>query len=278
MRVKERKGHMPFHWDALPARHWLIVGIVAVVLVVGLSMRADAIAYGVIDARHGYVGAFIAFLEGRDWPGAPPGFAWCSGTLVAPRVFLTAGHCINNVIQRNIPVEDLHVSFATNILEDRKSWRDVASYAVHPEFTFLSEDWHDLGVVFLAKTVKDVVPATLAPVGFLDALAAQDKLTNARFATVGYGMDETFQVDGNRRIGYTSFLALRDAWLYTSMNPSLGDAGGCIGDSGGPRLYSDGTVEYVVGVESWGDAVCRALDIGYRVDTASAQAFIASAI
>jgi hypothetical protein len=149
---------------------------------------------------------------------------------------------------------------------------------LHKEFTFLSEDWHDLGIVFLAKSVKDVVPATFAPVGFLDALAAGGRLKDARFALVGYGMDETFRVDGFRKIATSSFMALRKAWLYTSMNPTLGDAGGCIGDSGGPKLYSDGSTEYVVAVESWGDAVCRALDIGYRVDTASAQAFIAAAI
>lgn len=255
-----------------------VVGLVALVVVVGLSSRAGAIAYGTLDTTHASVGAFIIYLEGRNWPGAPPGYAWCSGTLVAPRVFLTAGHCFEGILANQIPVGDMHVSFAANILEDRKSWRDVASWSRHPEFTFLSEDWHDVAVVILEKPVKDIAPAKVAPVGFLDGLAAEGRLADAQFPLVGYGMDETFAVDGSRRIGVSSFTALRETWLYTSMNPTLGDAGGCFGDSGGPKLYSDGSAEYVVAVESWGDAVCRALDIGYRVDTTSAQAFIQAAI
>ena len=67
---------------------------VVVVLVAVLAMTlgslgvGNAIMFGELDGEdHPYVGLMVA-----DVDGAP---AWrCSGTLIAPRVFLTAGHCV----------------------------------------------------------------------------------------------------------------------------------------------------------------------------------------
>jgi hypothetical protein len=50
---------------------------------------------------HPYVGTYVAKVEGKLRP-------VCSGTLISPKVFLTAGHCTQFDVERNLPV---YVSF-----------------------------------------------------------------------------------------------------------------------------------------------------------------------
>jgi secreted trypsin-like serine protease len=65
-------------------------------------------------------------------------------------------------------------------------------------------------------------------------------------------------------------------WLKLSMNPSTGSGGTCYGDSGGPHFLGAGAGEtnIVVSLTVTGDTPCRATDVTYRTDTASARAFL----
>ena len=45
-----------------------------------------------------------------------------------------------------------------------------------------------------------------------------------------------------------------------------------MGDSGGPHFLGDSNL--IVSVTSWGDEICRSLDMTQRVDTASVRAFL----
>ena len=56
------------------------------------------------------------------------------------------------------------------------------------------------------------------------------------------------------------------------MNPATGNGGTCYGDSGGPNFL--GTTGVVAAITITGDAVCRATNVDYRLDTASARAFL----
>jgi hypothetical protein len=58
------------------------------------------------------------------------------------------------------------------------------------------------------------------------------------------------------------------------MNPSIGDGGGCFGDSGGPHFLGGVGSNLLVSTTITGDAMCRATDKTYRLDTASARAFL----
>jgi hypothetical protein len=65
---------------------------------------AQAIINGEPDRgpkAHPYVGAYVAKVEGELLP-------VCSGTLISPRVFLTAGHCTHFEIKKDRPA---YVSF-----------------------------------------------------------------------------------------------------------------------------------------------------------------------
>src|SRR5919112_931170 len=61
--------------------------------------------------------------------------------------------------------------------------------------------------------------------------------------------------------------------LRISMNPSTGNGGTCYGDSGGPNFL--GTTNTIAAITITGDAVCRSTNVDYRLDTASARAFLA---
>jgi secreted trypsin-like serine protease len=58
------------------------------------------------------------------------------------------------------------------------------------------------------------------------------------------------------------------------MNQATGDAGTCFGDSGGPHFLGGATSNLVVSITVTGDTMCKATDTTYRVDTASARAFL----
>jgi secreted trypsin-like serine protease len=80
--------------------------------------------------------------------------------------------------------------------------------------------------------------------------------------------------NSERRFGLQTANALRPAWLQLSMNEATGDAGTCFGDSGGPHFFGGATSNLLVSITVTGDAMCRATDKTYRLDTASARAFL----
>lgn len=134
-------------------------------------------------------------------------------------------------------------------------------------------------------------PAELPRAHLLDEVAATDGLKGQRFSVVGYGATDVFfasdfhpspsftgqpkfrNPSGYRHIASGEFLALPAgrAYITLSMNPSTGDGGGCFGDSGGPNFLGDTRV--IAAITSTGDAMCRATNVAYRLDSDSAQSF-----
>src|ERR687889_64933 len=71
-------------------------------------LLASGVAQAIINGEpdrgpkaHPYVGVYVAKVGEKLLP-------VCSGTLISPRVFLTAGHCTQFEIEHNLPV---YVSF-----------------------------------------------------------------------------------------------------------------------------------------------------------------------
>ncbi len=246
-------------------------GLLAVVGLLVAVMPAQAITYGQPDTAHPFVGAIV--VESK--------FGWtsefCSGTLIAPRVFLTAGHCTTPLASYVNGTEDVHISFGPNVLTP-STWHDVQEWVTNPDYWWgPMSDPHDVGVVILKEPVTDLGYGQLAPeAGFLTSLWLQGKLTTStKFLNVGYGTDQNFADTNVREYSWSSFRNLHYAWLYMSQNVHTGNAGTCYGDSGGPTFYvTSAGAEYVVAVTSWGDAQCKATNNNYRVDTAESLAFI----
>jgi hypothetical protein len=56
---------------------------------------------------------------------------------------------------------------------------------------------------------------------------------------------------------------------------STGDGGTCFGDSGGPNFFTHDGEPLIAAITIKGDAVCRATNVVYRLDTESAREFLA---
>jgi hypothetical protein len=233
-----------------------------------------AITNGQIDGnQHPYVGVLAAeFPGGRDW--------FCSGTLIAPKVFLTAAHCVDWLVPQGI--DTVYVSFDPEF--------DPASapiYSGHYIMAPIDKNGvahaYDLAVVLLNTAVQGIEPATLPAPGYFDQFQPSE-LHDMLFKAVGYGASGRtngggpphFNYDGIRRNAISSYNAMDKNWLHLSMNPATGDGGTCYGDSGGPNFIGAGADEtkIIAGLTVTGDMVCRATNVIIRLDTAAAHQFI----
>ncbi len=260
----------------------ILMGLL-LILAVGV-LPAAAITWGELDGkRHPNVG-----LISRPDPDDPAKQRpLCSGTLVHPQVFLTAGHCTDYLeylmAAGRLTIEGVKVSFdADNALD--QGLLPVKEVITHPDYTWAYSNLYDVGVLILKKPVKRLTLATLPEEGFLDRLLAEGKLRQgsdgAKFTLVGYGSTlewpppEIIFPDGKRRLAESEFQTLLKAWLRMSQNQATDDGGTCYGDSGGPAFWNEDGTEILVGITSWGDAQCVATGFNYRVDIPETLDFI----
>ena len=87
---------------------------------------------------------------------------------------------------------------------------------------------------------------------------------------------KTFHYADVRFAAVGTLNATNPSWLRISQNPSTGNGGTCYGTRAGPNFLGAGTSEtnIVAGVTITGDTPCRSTNVDYRVDTASARAFL----
>jgi V8-like Glu-specific endopeptidase len=228
------------------------------------SVTAYAITYGQLDGnRHPEVGALVGTFNGQSYP-------YCSGTLISPTVFLTAAHC-------DLGTGQVFVTFDTKF--SSKSRLYAGQYHADPLYNAAQDDPHDIAVVVFDRPIRGITPARLPAAGQLDRLPV-----NQKFTAVGYGGQEPVNQPGGPVIGYldtreyavSSLNAVNPAWLRLSQNQATGDGGTCYGDSGGPNFLGAGAAEtnIVAATTITGDALCKATNVTYRTDTASARAFL----
>lgn len=267
-----------------------IVGVLlAASLVLVSPARLSAITYGFVDTHNSFsnVGAFIVRspTTGRIFP-------ICSGTLIAPDVFLTASHCTaffeHDLAPRGYTA---WVSFDSPIPFGDLTTRRTRLIAVqqvvtNPYYNQAQSDPGDIAVLIVSsRDTRGITPGVLPAAGLLDQLAAQDGLKDTVYTAVGYGVQNRVVGGGvpyfqdmnpiPRMYSFSSFDALNNAWLRLSQNPATGDGGTCYGDSGGPNFLMVNGMRTLVAITVTGDAVCRATNVAYRLDTNSAQSFLA---
>ena len=241
----------------------LLAGVAALALASG----ASAITYGVPDGNgHPEVGALLAqhaFSDGT--------WEECTGTLIAPKVFLTAEHCDEGVSRVNVTFDSSYDSSTGTTY--------AGTWYGDPDYNQTSSDPSDLAVVVLDKAPRGITPARLPAANSLDGLAVDQQ-----FTPVGYGAQAVTNGPGGKTFHYAdvryvtsgTFNTETKTWLKISQNPSHGDGGTCYGDSGGPNFLGAGSGEtnIVAATTITGDTPCRSTNVDYRLDTPSARAFL----
>jgi V8-like Glu-specific endopeptidase len=243
-----------------------ITACVAVLLgTLAFSSIAGAITYGSPDGEgHPEVGALLAPVAYSDgtWEA-------CSGTLISPTVFLTAAHC-------DLGVDRVAVTFESSYVagSGKTYW---GTWHADPMFRGAQSDPYDVAVVVLDKAVR-ITPARLPRAGSLGNLASGTKFTSVGYGAQSVTVDQgpTFHYADIRYVATGTLWTSTDSWLKISMNPALGDGGTCYGDSGGPNFLGAGSTEtnIVAATTITGDFMCRATNVDYRLDTASARSFL----
>jgi secreted trypsin-like serine protease len=227
-----------------------------------IAAPVQAITYGELDgARHPNVGGLVAAKQYSDGT-----WLYCTGTLISPTVFLTAAHCDEGTAR-------VTVTFDPDYQAGDQTY--TGTWYADPLFGQQQNDPHDIAVVVFDKPIKGITPARLPAAGALAKLPGSQQ-----FTSVGYGAYEVTNGPGGHRYLYNdvrmvatgTLNAINPAWLRISMNPATGNGGTCYGDSGGPNFL--GTTDILAATTITGDAICRATNVVYRLDTPSAQAFL----
>jgi len=201
-----------------------------------------------------------------------PGPSICSGTVVAPRVVLTAGHCVREGFNTVVPAKRFKVATGVTNLGDRRR-RVVSSVAravAYPSFE-LAKEQTDAGLLILSTPVRTpVLPiataadAALASAGTEVAIAGWGLTSHrgntlpytARTGTVELQTDAYCRARADMRPPFELAPYSPGRQLCAQDKPDHRTTA-CSGDSGGPAfaLRPDGTpVE--VGIVSSGGPHC----------------------
>jgi len=232
-------------------------------------MAAHAIKNGDMDGDgHPYVGLMIAKVDGVP--------LWrCSGTLISPTLFLTAGHCTDGATSVEVWFDP---DMQTDSAAKGYPFTGEASGTpyTHPQYNPNAFALYDLGIVVLNQSVVMSEYGVLPSLNQLDALKTRRGLKDVSFTAVGYGLQQSFpdaaawkennvkirmvatpqllQINGGI-VGFGSLL----------LSNSASTGGTCFGDSGGPN-FIDGT-NVIAGVTSFGlNGTCSGTGGVYRVD------------
>ena len=261
----------------------LIVALFSIAAIGVMSTPAFAITNPRPDGgEHPYVGLAVF-----DVDGAPS--HRCTGTLLSPTVFLTAGHCTDGTSAARVWFAEEVQENAEYPLSGATSY-DGVPYTI-PDFCIGCGGGlpgfaqRDVGVIVLSEPVPTSVVGSygqLPEPGLVDQLPSKAPVdlvgygvqTNQRGGgqPVWTGLRNRFQADA--RLVSGSFRHSAE-FVRVTANPGQGKGGTCFGDSGGPVLTDEGRT--VLAVNSYvTNNNCSGVTYSQRIDIPEVLAWIES--
>jgi hypothetical protein len=259
------------------------LGLLLALAVVG---GASAITNGQPDGdNHPYVGLLVFDAK----PGEP---GWrCSGTLIAPNLVLTAGHCTDGAVAARVWfLEDVTydaVPFPLYPYGGPGSGAVEGTPYTNPDYDSPDNpygggnglpafSYRDVGVVVLDEPVYMDEYGDLPDAGLVDTLKNKTPID-----FVGYGVQEQIMTypgqpprarwTGLRWRMYAPSELVSGKFVHSAdymrlaLNPGGGSGGTCFGDSGGPDLL--GGTSTILAVNSYVTNVnCSGVGYSARVD------------
>ena len=242
----------------------------------GSSSPPSSITNGTLDGNaHPAVVLIIMDVAGQ------PAFR-CSGTLIAAKVVLTAGHCAGEpgefsgmraFTESDVENGNNNYPFAGPNTVEAVEWHS------HPLFTERAFFLHDVGVVLLSDAVK-LSKGQYGKLPTRDQLDALKPGNSTRFTAVGYGLQRInpvfIEAEKVRMFAEPQLIQINtgftgDFSLLLSNNASTG--GTCFGDSGGPNYL--GTSNVIAAVTSFGlNGNCAGTGGVFRLDRQNVLDFV----
>lgn len=221
-----------------------------------IEVKTQSIINGNKDNRYPAAGAIIGDKKA----------SFCTGTLIAPRLVLTAAHCID-AFSRVQGTISFRIDVPIDQFRFKPSWIEVDRQKTkrHPQYTGTQTQSinHDIAMIVLKRPVFEIQPmpfnATKMDSSFVGKalfFMGYGRITTANNIPAKRKWSTTLTINGIDGVNKPNTVA------YAGNNTSV-----CQGDSGGPAMLMFNGLMHVVGVTSHGtNANCTGTSYSYRTD------------
>jgi secreted trypsin-like serine protease len=245
---------------ALMAAATMFAGCAAETDAEEIAESESPIIGGTVDTGHPAVGHLKFAVDGNDG-------ASCTAALVAPKLLLTAAHCV--VGANGEKLTNYRISFATRPADG--PWYKGTKTVAHPGYSPKVFGTHDVAVVLL-ETAPPITPMPVQK-------AALGNVVGKALTHVGTGTTlsggVSFKMGAGDAKKKVTLLVNAQAGQTLRTGETWRRGGICNGDSGGPAIMPIGGVETVVAVHSYVDDASFCLNHGYSTRTDANMDFLA---
>lgn len=157
----------------------------------------------------------------------------CSGSLIAPQVVLTAGHCVDGFTSWKVKAPFANNQAATSSSGETYDWNEHGAQTVNPNH-------HDIGLIYLPKSITLASYPTLAqqPLAAGTNIVNIGRINNGQLSSTALYVSQPLPIDDGQAYGYPFDYAANDVIEH--------------GDSGGPDELVGQTPHVIVAVNSGG--------------------------